>query len=125
MATVDPAFARWLQDEADFTLRSNAIESARWGASSITSQRVTGIATRAAAETEADRVLAFFQRGPFAEEVHEVVGTDWQGSIGTVVTFIIDQLGYDNGLDVFVLAAECDRATGLSSVTVLRPLRGA
>lgn len=124
MSAVDPLFAQWLQAEADFTVRSDAAGAARWGASGVTSERVTGIATRSAAEAEGDRVLAFLSRGPFTEETHDVVGTDWQRSIGTVVTFTIDQLGYDAGVDVFVLGAECNRATGISQVTVLRPLRG-
>ena len=124
MAVVDPLFAQWLQADGDYVVRSDAGTSGRWGATAITTERMTGIATSIAAETEADRQLAFFARGPFALETHQLVGTDWAGEIGRVVTITIDELGYDDGLAVLVLGASVDRSIGISSVTVLRPLRG-
>lgn len=121
---VDPLFAQWLQSDADYIVRTDAAGAARWGASGITSERSTAIATRGAAEVEANRQLGFFARGPFAEEVHEVVGTDWVKEIGRIVTFSNDQLGYVAGIDVMVLGVEVSRSTGTTAVTVLRPLRG-
>jgi hypothetical protein len=125
VTAVDPLFAQWLQAEADYVTRTDAVQAGRWGATALTTEGITGIATRDAAEAQADRELAFWARGPFAEEVHQLVGLDWPAERGRVVTLIVDQLGYDDGLDVFVLGAEADRATGLSSVTVLRPMGNA
>jgi hypothetical protein len=122
MATVDPLFAQWLQGEADWVTRSHAGLSACWGEDAGRSERVTGIATRAAAEAEADRQLAFFARGPFAEDVHQLPGVDWSEQLGRVVRLHADQFGYANGADVFVIATEVNRATGISQVTVLVPL---
>ena len=42
--------------------------------------------------------------------------------LGRVVRLHADQLGYANGADVFVIAVEVNRATGISQVTVLVPL---
>lgn len=122
---VDPLFAQWLQSPADTAVRASAAAIARWGNSAITTERVTGMALKADAEAEADRQLSFFARGPFATEAHVVTGTDWQASLGRVVTFVNERLGYAGGLDVLVTGVEIDRATGMSTITVLRPLRGA
>lgn len=119
---VTPLFAQWLQSAADYVVRTNAGAADRWGATALTTERLTGIATRAAATAEADRQLSFLARGPFGIEAHELVGTDWIGAIGTVVTMISDDLGYAAGLDVFVLEVDVDRGTGISVVTVLRSL---
>lgn len=122
---VDPIFAQWLQSEADYAVRSNAAAFARWGATAVTTEYVTGIASRADAEAEADRQLTFFARGPFATEIHSVVGVDWQQSLGRVVTFQNERLGYEGGLDVLVIGVEIDQAAGTSDVTVVRPLGSA
>ena len=120
---VDPLYAQWLQAPADYVVRSDATVTVKWGATALSTERLTGIATRAAAAEEADRELAFLSRGPFAQDVHQFVGVDWINSIGTVVTIVNPDLGYENGIDAFVLDAEVDRTTGISTVTVLRPLR--
>ncbi len=124
MAAVDPLFAQWLQSPSEKVVRADAAATARWGASAAASERLTGIATRAAAQIEADRQLAFFSRGPFAEDVHQLVGTDWEDELGRVVTLYGSGPGYEDGADVLVLGVQADRATGLSSVTVLLPLGG-
>ena len=124
MASVDPLYAQWLQNQAQFLVRPDAAAVQRWGASAITTERTTGIATQASAQAEADRQLAFFARGPFAIDVHQLAGTDWQTCVGLVITVMIDQLAYDAGVDVLVIEAVPDQATGLSAVTVVRPLRG-
>ena len=121
--SVDPLFAQWLQAAADYVVRSDAAASVRWGATAQASERLTGIATRAAATAQGDRELAFLSRGPFVQDVHQFVGTDWISVIGRVVSITNDELGYESGVDTFVLDAEVDRATGISTVTVLRPLR--
>lgn len=129
MAAVDPLFAQWLQAEADFVVRSDDDAAARWGASGVTTERVTGVATRAGAEAEGDRQLGFLRRGPFAVDTHRLVGADWAAALGRVVRLSgepgADPLGYGFGVDVFVLGVDVDRAAGLSQVTVLRPLKGA
>lgn len=119
---VDPLYAQWLQAAADYAVRTDATTAARWGATALTPERVSPLATKADAEAQADRELAFWSHGPFATELHQVGGTDWAASIGRVVTLTINQLGYDAGLDVWVLEIDADRATGLTELTVLRPL---
>lgn len=123
MASVDPLFAQWLQSANDNVVRMDAAALARWGVTALTTERVTAIATKAAATVEADRQLAFFSRGPFAIDVHQLVGVDWIAALGTIVTLTIDYLDYANGADVLVIEVEADRATGLSTVAVVRPLR--
>ena len=121
-ALVDPANAQWLMTDALRAVREEPTTRARWGTSAIVIERVTGIATGSAAAAEADRQLAFLGRGPFVIDVHQIVGTDWLGRLGQVVTLTIDQLGYGDGIDVFVLEAEVDHASGISTIAVLRPL---
>ncbi|WP_425230196.1 hypothetical protein [Sphingomonas sp.] len=122
MSAVDPQFAQWLQGAADYTVRSNATMAARWGATAKTTERITAIALKTDADAEADRQLAFFARGPFAVDEHQLIGTDWGPSLGRVVTLTAAGLGYDAGLDVFVTGVDVDRATGLTTLTVLCPL---
>jgi hypothetical protein len=120
MAAVDPQFAQWLQEEGLWAVSEDAIATARWGNDAITSERMTSIAFKADAETESGRQLAFMA-GPAVPERHLIPG-EWRQFRGQVITVTIDQLGYGEGLDVFLLAAEDDKATGLSAVTVLRRL---
>ena len=119
---VDPLFAQWLQAPADYVVRTSASATARWGATAITPEGISPIALKADAQDQGDRELAFWSHGPFAIELHQVAGTDWAASIGRVVTLTIAQLGYDAGLDVWIFEVSADRATGLSDLTVLRPM---
>lgn len=119
---VDPVFAQWLQGYPLWASRVHDSSAALWGARGITTERATGIATRADAEAESDRQLNFFSRGPFGVDEHQLQGTDWQRDIGRIITITGDQLGYGAGADVFVLEVEADRAAGISVVTVLVPL---
>lgn len=120
---VDPLFAQWLQMAADYVVRQDATAFDRWGTSALSSERLTGIATRLSATFEGDRQLEFLSRGPFVQDVHQFIGTDWIAAIGTIVTIANDELGYEAGVDTFVLEVEVDRTVGISTVTVLRPLR--
>lgn len=120
MTTVDPLYAQWLQSAALFTLREEAALVSRWGSTAQRAERVTTIAQRADAEAEADRHLAFLG-GPLVVDVHTMAG-QFAAYLGWVITITIDQLGYDAGVDVFVIGVEDNRATGLSKVTVLRRL---
>lgn len=122
--SVDPLFAQWLQDEARWTLRESATITARWGESAIVTERVTSMAFLADAQDEADRQLAFMG-GPLVEDQHILsIGAEggWVQYIGQVITLTGADLDYDAGVEVFVLSAEDDRATGLSTVVVLRRL---
>lgn len=119
MASVDPVFAQWLQDEGLWTVAEDAAAVARWGDRAITAERMTSIATKAGAVAEAARQLAFMG-GPHAIEVHTLAG-EWRSRRGQVITIYGDNLGY-GGIEVFLLGAEDDKATGLSVATVLRRL---
>lgn len=118
--SVEPLFAQWLQAPALWALREDDDRKSRWGDSARTTERLTTIASKADAEAEADRQLAFLG-GPLAIEEHELVGT-WCGFLGQVITLSIDKLGYAAGLDVFVIAVSDNRAAGTSRVTVARRL---
>jgi hypothetical protein len=120
---VDAIFAQWLQDVALFSLRENATMKARWGETAIVAERVSAIATQADAEAEGDRQLGFFS-GPLAEDSHvlPIIDGGWVQHIGQVITLTYDGLGYDDGVDVFLIAAEDDHAIGLSTLTVLMRL---
>jgi hypothetical protein len=119
---VDPLFAQWLMAEADFATQADSAAVARWGETAGKAERITGIARGVDASAEATRQLAFWSRGPFAVDVHTLVGGDWLPQRGRVVRLRIAKLGYGAGVDVFVLEAETDRATGLTQLTVLCPL---
>jgi hypothetical protein len=118
--TVDPVFAQWLQDEGLWSLVEDAPAITRWAAGAVTSERMTSIAFKADADAEAARQLAFL-KGPLVIDEHVIAG-DWRRYRGQVITITGDKLGYDAGINVFVLAVTDDLATGLSTVTVIRRL---
>ncbi|MCX7284412.1 MAG: hypothetical protein NTX28_10265 [Novosphingobium sp.] len=120
MTTVDPVFAQWLMDQARWHVAEDATLKTRWGETAETSERVTTIATKADAEAEAARQLDFMG-GPLVEDEHLLKG-QWAGFLGRVITLTIDKLGYDAGIDVFVIGVEDDYAAGTSRVRVLRRL---
>lgn len=120
MAIVDPIFAQWLQAEGLWLLAEDGTLRTRWGTTALTTERMTTIATYSDAAAEATRQLAFL--GPLAViDEHLLVGA-WADYRGQVITLTVDRLGYDGGVDVFVLGAEDDRSSGTSRVTVLRRL---
>lgn len=120
MATVDPPFAQWLQEQGLWALAEDAAGVSRWGDTAVTAERMSCIAERDDALAEGARQLDFLA-GPHAIDDHVLSG-EWRQYRGQVVTITIDKLGYDEGEDVFVIAAEDDRATGLSKVTVIKRL---
>lgn len=120
MTNVDPVFAQWLMSEGLWQVSDDATRRTRWGADALTTQRMTTIATKTAAAAEAARQLAFLG-GPLAIEEHMLLG-EWAGTLGSVITLTIDQLGYDAGVDVFVIGAEDNLSAGTSTVTVIRRL---
>ena len=120
MATVDTLFAEWLQADGLWLVSEDAASIARWGDTAITSERMTSIALKADADAEADRQLIFL-RGPLVIDEHLLKG-EWSAYRGQVITLTCARLGYDAGVAVYVLGAQDDRSTGLSTVTVLRRL---
>ncbi len=120
MASVDPVFAQWLQEEGLWLASSDAVLVARWGSKAVTAERMTSLATLAGATAEQGRRAAFFGV-PLALEEHLLTG-QWVGFVGQVISISGPQLGYGAGVDVFVTGADDNRATGLSRVTVLRRL---
>lgn len=122
MAAVDPIYAQWLMAQALWKVSADATLKARWGATAQTTERVTTIATEADATAEAARQIAFLGgNGPLAIEEHELVG-EWAQYLGRIITLTIDRLGYDAGLNVFVIGAQDNRAAGTSTITVIRRL---
>lgn len=120
MTLVDPVFAQWLLAESLWALTTDEASATRWGDSALTKERQTTIATKEDAEAEAARQLAFMG-GPMAIESHLLLGR-WEPVRGQVITITGDRLGYDGGIDVFLLGAEDALGAGTSRVTVLRRL---
>jgi hypothetical protein len=120
MTSVDPVYAQWLMGEGLWQVSDDATRRARWGADGLTTQRLTTIATKTAAAAEAARQLDFLG-GPLAIEEHMLLG-EWAWALGSVITVTFDQIGYDAGLDVFVIGVEDNLSAGTSTVTVIRRL---
>jgi hypothetical protein len=121
VTAVDPLFAQWLQADGLWFVGEDSSLKARWGdAGAVTSQRMTTIASAEDVQLESGRQLAFFG-GPIVVDEHLLQG-EWADCLGRVITLTIAQLGYDAGLDVFVIGVQDERATGNSRVTVLRRL---
>lgn len=120
MSTVDPLYAQWLQADALYATRTDAALSGRWGKTAQTLERKTTIAIKADAQAEADRHLAFMGH-PLVEDEHQLVG-QYASYLGQVIHITGPKLGYQAGVDVYVIGVEDNRATGISKVTVLRRL---
>ena len=120
MAAIDPLYAQWLEAETLWHVADDPALKALWGDGGKITSRGTTIALRADAAVEAGRQLAFLG-GPLVEEEHLLLGS-WVDFLGRVITLTCAQFGYAAGLDVFVIGAQDNRATGVSTVAVLRRL---
>lgn len=120
MTTVDPVYAQWLMADTMWAVSTDAARATRWGSDALTTSRQTTIATKADALAEGARQIAFLG-GPLAIEEHVLPG-EWASSLGTVVTLTIGQIGYDAGIDVFVIGVEDSLSQGTSTLTVIRRL---
>lgn len=120
MTVVDPVYAQYLMSQTLWAVASDDAAATRWGATAAIKERRTTIATKADAEAEAARQLAFMA-GPLVMDEHVLLG-QWVRYRGQVVTITGNKLGYDAGAEVFVLGAQDALATGTSVVTVLRRL---
>lgn len=120
MTTIDPLYAQWLMSDGYRQVSTDDVLTARWGNRAQSTERLTTIANRSDAAAEAARQIAFLGGGGvLVTEEHSLLG-EWASQLGRVVTLTIDRLGYDAGLDVFVIGVEDNRASGTSTVTVLR-----
>lgn len=120
MPVVDPIYAQWLQSRSRERVCEDATRKQRWGTVGVSTSRMTTLSEEADAATEGARQLAFLG-GPLVIEEHLVEGT-WAGRIGQVISVTGPRLGYQAGIDVFVIGAADDRATGVCRLTVLRRL---
>jgi hypothetical protein len=113
-------FAEWLRSPALWQFAGDVAIAAAWGEDAPQSERITALANSTDAAAEAVRQMAF-QGIPMAKEEHRIKGR-LAPYIGKVVTITTARLGYAAGLEVLVLGAQDDLATGMSAVTVLRKL---
>jgi hypothetical protein len=120
MSTVDPLYAQWLQSASLTAVVDAEALFERWGKTAQVLERKTTLALRADAQAEAARHLAFFG-APLVQDEHQLMG-QFAPYLAQVIRITCPKLGYDGGVDVFVIGAEDNRATGLSRVTVLRRL---
>lgn len=120
MAAVDSIYAQYLQGDGLWLVQDDATLLARWGAQVLKSTRLTTLATKADATAEAARQIAFLGY-PLVIDEHTLPGA-WAAYIGRVITVKIAKLGYDAGIDVFLIAAQDDRATNLCQASVIRRL---
>jgi hypothetical protein len=120
MASIDPVFAQWLQDDRLRAVMSNQALTERWGNRALTAERMTCIALRADAIAEAVRRLNFFGV-PLGVDEHVLKG-QYASLLGRVITLTIKKLGYENGADVLLIGVEDDLSTGICKATVLRRL---
>lgn len=117
---VDAAQVQWLKDGAKFEVSTDAGIVAAWGADASETEIVSPLALVADATPEAARQEAFL-KGPLVVDRHIVPGLKAHLT-GRPVTLTIARLGYDAGLDVFVLGAEEQDGVELTTLTVLRRL---
>lgn len=111
-------YALWLQSPARFVTYTDPALAALWGDIAKETRIISPFATQEAALAEGARQMAFLGFA-LAEDVHVIPGAH-RDKLGQVVTLTIDRLGYDAGVDVFVIGAEEDRAANLTTLTVLR-----
>lgn len=116
----DSAIVAWLKAGALYAPSTDAALGAAWGTDAIETDIVSCLALTGAAATEAGRQQAFLG-GPIAIERHNVPGLH-QALIGRPVTITITRLGYDAGLNVFVIGAEETKDVERTELIVLRKL---
>lgn len=120
MSAIDPVYAQWLQDIGLWHVSTDATLSARWGDKAMTTERMTTLALKADAIAEAARQIAFLG-GPLVDDEHLLKG-EWSAYLGQVITITGTGLGYEAGIDCFVIDVQDDRSAGTSTVRVLRRL---
>lgn len=116
--SVDADYALWLQSPARFVTYADPALATLWGDLALETRIISPFASQAAALDEGARQMAFLGYA-LAEDVHIIPGAH-RDKIGQVVTITLDRLGYDAGLEVFVIGAQEDRAANITTLTVLR-----
>lgn len=120
MANLAASLVDWLQSDALYSRATDATMTSRWGDLAVESSLISPLALKADTDAEAARQIAFLAN-VLAVDTHLVKGAH-RDKLGQVVTLTIAELGYDAGVDVFVIGAEEDRGAGMTSLTVLRRL---
>jgi len=116
---IDAATIEWLKAGAKWEVSTGAGVAAAWGSDAAITEIVSALALASDASVEAARQQGFFE-GPIAIERHVVPGLKAYLR-GRLVTLTADRLGYDAGLDVFVISVE-EQDGGLTALIVLRRL---
>lgn len=117
---VDPGIARWLKEGVIFASAEDAAIVASWAGLARSSDTFSPFATKAGAEAEAARQLAFL-KGPLVLDEHLVAGSRFD-LIGCPVTITGDWLGYAAGAVVFVVGAAEVEDVDETRLTVVRRL---
>ena len=120
MAAVDPGFAIWLKDRALFSPTTDAGIAGAWGDDALETEIITPFASKADADAEGARQLAFMS-GPLVIDTHVVPGLR-ADLYGTAQTIQADRLGYEAGVAVFVIGAEEAENADQTTLTVVRAL---
>lgn len=118
MAAVDPGYALWLKAKALFVESTNATVDGAWGTRATISERVSPLATKAAADTEAARQRALLE-APMVIDRLSVPGLR-SDLIGQPVTLTADRLGYAGGVVCFVIGVVEMEKVERTMLTVLR-----
>lgn len=119
MAGVDAGYAAYLRGPARYVTTTLPDQVTRFGDKVQASTIISPIAEKAPAQAEATR-QAQFLAGPIAQDFHIVKGQR-RDLIARSITVIGDRLGYEAGVNVFVIgAAELD--DGTTRLTVLKRL---
>jgi len=116
--TVDAGIVDWLRTGAFYVTSIDNTFAAAWGTSAVETEIMSPLALAADAATEADRQQIFLE-GPLVVEVHDVPGLR-ADLLARAVTLTCAQLGYDAGVNVFVIGIEEQRDMERTFLTVLR-----
>lgn len=120
--SVDPVYASWLTSNGLKHVTIDPDLLARWGETALSTERVTTLSENVDAGAEAVRQIAFLGgNGPLVIDEHQLIG-EWSPYLGQVINITIDRLGYENGVDVFLIGAQDNLAAGMSLATVIRRL---
>ena len=115
---VTPSYGDWLQSEALYVSVSDATLASRWPTQAIESEGISPLADPDDADDEGERQIAFL--GPPKDVDLHVVPGQQRGVVGCMVTLTIEKLGYEDGVDCFVLGADENQVPGCTVLTVLR-----
>lgn len=119
MAAVDYATGVYLKSPAKFT-KATSGSAGLWGDRAVDSEIISPLATKAAADTEAARQIAFLA-GPNVDDMVVVKGQR-KDLMGKVITAKGNFLDYDAGVACLVIGYNENEA-GYTELSVLRRLQ--